>query len=86
MNGPIKVGRIRRIHGIAGNFVLSALVWYEGDEKPYRVSFHGSTYGSPGPIVVVTDSGQEFVKNASRYGAKLDEQWIRNFYGMETGK
>lgn len=78
--------RVRKVPGIAGNFVLTALVWYDGDDMPHRVAFHGSTYGSPGPIVMVTDSFQEFVRNASRHGAKLDESWVRSFYGVKEKK
>lgn len=77
-----KVGRVQKVPGIAGNFVLTALVWYEGEAKPHRVAFHGSTYGSPGPVVMVTDKFQEFVRDASRYGAKLDESWVRKFFGV----
>ena len=83
MTGPSKIGRIRKVNGIAGNFLLTVLVWYPGETKPYRVAFHGSTYGSPGPIVMVSETGQEFVRDAGKYGAKLDESWVRKFYGMD---
>lgn len=88
VGGPSKVGPITKKNGIAGNFALQCLVWYDGETQPYRVAFHGSRYGCPGPVVMaVTNpenkSGQDFVNYPAQYGARLDEQWVRNFYDVD---
>jgi hypothetical protein len=74
---------VRRDGGVAGQIVYTARVRYP-DEESRDVAFSGSIYGSPGPIVMITDRGQTFVSDPERFGARFDRAWVLAFFGSES--
>jgi hypothetical protein len=80
------LGRIVRHSGIAGQYALSVLVTYPG-ELGTVVTFTGSTYG--GPIVMQWPGFPRGIFVADevmdRCGRKLSPEWVRRFYGTDTG-
>ncbi len=77
---------IKRKNGVAGEFVYTAEVQYEG-EDPMFVSFYGSAFDSP--IVMEMNGNREsqtFVTDPTRFGPKLDKSWVRNFFTTATKK
>lgn len=65
---------------IAGQFNLTAEVTYPG-EPTYEVTFVGSTYGTPGPVVMVTeDLNETFVTDPGRFGSTFNPSWVRAFF------
>lgn len=66
-----------KVHrGIAGQVVIDAM------RDGMRVSFSGSTYGAPGPVVMITETGaQVFVSDPGRFGEKFGTDWVRAFVG-----
>ncbi len=79
MSAP-KIGRIHRSAIIAGSVNYTAEVTYPG-EPMHEVTFAGSTYGEPGPVVMITESlHQTFVDEPSRFGARFDANWVRRFF------
>jgi len=80
------LGPIRRESGIAGQIAYSVPVSYPG-ESTRIVSFVGSTYGTPGPVVMVTGPGhadQIVVDSPARHGSTLSPAWVRSFYGVQA--
>jgi hypothetical protein len=73
----VEVLSVKRRPGIAGQFSVTAEVAYE-DEPMRLVEFVGSVYG--GPVVMVTESVQQFVTDPGRFG-EFGEQWVRRFFG-----
>lgn len=80
----ITLGTIRPARGIAGGVAYSVHVtWTMNDgEVGYStdVTFVGSTYGAPGPVVVIGGGAQTFVSEPGRFGETFDPEWIRRFY------
>jgi hypothetical protein len=78
---PTRIMAMRRRAGVAGQYAIYAEV--ESDGEKSGVTFVGSTYG--GPIVMVTDTNPRgvFVRNPDRFGAKLNEAWVRAFFQSE---
>lgn len=71
---------IKRQAGVAGQVSYLATVQYP-DEPAETVTLVGSVYGQPGPVVMISPSGnQAFVTNPGRCGPKFDEQWVRAFF------
>lgn len=67
----------KRQAGIAGSFAYKTTVTYEG-ETPTVLTFIGSVYG--GPIIMVTQSGVQVpVRDADRFGGRLNAQWVEAF-------
>ena len=62
--------------GIAGQFAVQATVTYPGEDSRI-VEFVGSTYG--GPVLMVTEYGQTWVTDPSRFG-KFGKAWVKNFF------
>lgn len=74
------VENIERHNGIAGQYAYTALVTYP-DETPGIVTFTGSAYGTPGPVVMITATGmQAFVSDPDRFGPRLSAEWVRRFF------
>ena len=74
------VHSVRRLSGIAGQITYSAVVEYPG-EGCHGVAFVGSTYGAPGPVVMVTEAHtQTFVVNPGRFGDTFGPEWVRRFF------
>jgi hypothetical protein len=79
-SGPHIVSITRR-NGVAGQYVLAAVVEYPGEGRS-TVAFYGSTYG--GPIVMETGVGSQVFVSAAvldRIGHTLTESWVRAFFG-----
>ena len=76
------LGRIVRHAGIAGQLAYSVSVTYPG-ERASVVTFTGSVYGAPGPVVMVTPGNPRgmFVTDAGRFGEKFGPEWVRRFFG-----
>ena len=74
------IERISKVIGIAGQLSYTARVSYSGEE-PMMVEFVGSAYGSPGPITMITRATQAHVYDPGRFGEKLNEEWVRRFFG-----
>lgn len=84
----IGLGAIRRHAGIAGAYSYSVPVTYtvDGITEPTRVvSFHGSRFGNPGPVCMITPEcpGGLFVTDPGRFGSTLTSGWVRRFFGAE---
>lgn len=78
---------VRRWGGIAGQVGFNVDVTtctYPHDEgefvsDEYVVRLVGSTYGSPGPVVLVWQGDESFVIDAHRFGEVFDEAWAYRF-------
>lgn len=72
---------IRKTGGIAGQVSYTATVRYE-DEGPEVVTFVGSVYGAPGPVVMQTEGNPEglFVNDPIRFGSEFNTTWVRRFF------
>lgn len=79
MAGP-EILSITRTTGVAGQVAYAATVQYPGEPRQ-AVTFVGSVYGTPGPVVFIMDGMQAFVIDASRFGEAFDTSWVRRFYG-----
>jgi hypothetical protein len=71
------VTHVRKIKGVAGQFAVRATVGYPG-EDPQVIEFVGSSYG--GPVLMVTDAGQNWVTDPGRFGT-FGTDWVRKFFG-----
>ena len=66
--------------GIAGQISVTAAYTGICDEEEYTRVFVGSTYGDPGPVVMIDEGGhQVFVTDPSRFGERFGTQWVRRF-------
>lgn len=76
------VETVRRRDGIAGQFAYDAVVRYQFDDAPdevQNVTFTSSVYGAP--VVMSTRAASScFVDDWTRYGAALNEDWVRAFF------
>ena len=75
------LGRIVRHSGVAGQLAYSVAVTYPGE--PARVvTFTGSVYGAPGPVVMITPANPRgmFVSSPERFGATFGPAWVRSFF------
>lgn len=76
--------KIIRDNGVAGQFALTADYVSHGERR--KLSFVGSSFGSPGPVTMITPSGlQIHVTDAARFGDKFNPQWVRNFINHREG-
>lgn len=75
----VKVGKITRTNGVAGQISYATVVTYPGEEGG-KVSFVGSTYG--GPVLMLTPGCPDgvFVTDPARFG-KFSPEWVRRFFG-----
>jgi hypothetical protein len=75
------LGRIVRHAGIAGQLAYSVSVAYPG-ERASVVTFTGSVYGAPGPVVMVTPGNPRgmFVTAPERFGETFGPAWVRAFF------
>ena len=84
----VKVKSLRARHGIAGQLAVNATVLYEftdGSTSEHRAQFVGSGYGTPGPVVIVHESGaQFFVYDPARFGSSFGVNWVAEFYLREA--
>lgn len=72
------IARITPGRGIADQVFYRVTVHY-GYGPAQHVVFVGSEHG--GPVVMVTDGNvQTFVTRPKRFGERLNEDWVRNFY------
>lgn len=62
--------------GVAGQFAVQATVTYPG-EAPRTVEFVGSVYG--GPVLMVTEHGQNWVTEPGRFGT-FGKGWVKRFF------
>jgi len=72
--------RILKITGgdsLADRRVYNAVVQYPGEPSKH-VGFSGPASGT-GPVVMITQRGQVFVTDPSRFG-KFGRDWIRRFF------
>lgn len=76
------ITRPRVKHGVAGQIIAWTKVTYPG-EPASVVRFYGSTFGSPGPVVMVSGNPalQTYVDAPGRFGESLDAEWVRRFFG-----
>jgi hypothetical protein len=75
------LGRIVRHAGVAGQLAYSVSVAYPG-EAASVVTFTGSVYGMPGPVVMVTPGNPRgvFVTAPERFGETFGPSWVRAFF------
>lgn len=64
---------------MANQWQIDALVKYDG-EPASIVTFVGTPYGNPGPVVMCLAGAQYPVDSPARYGEKFGTDWVRNFY------
>lgn len=69
--------------GVAGQVCVTGTVTYPG-EDPCTVTFVGSCYGAPGPVVMCLGQTQTFVTDPGRYGDTFGEDWVRRFFEDAT--
>jgi hypothetical protein len=88
----VTIDSLTRIDEVAGMYqlVVELTYWHGGDTEaernrnadPTTTIFHGSVYGAP---VVAEHNGQQFfIQDWRQYGSELNEQWVRNYYGIGT--
>ncbi len=77
------LGPVKRHTGVAGQVAYSTTVTYPG-EVAMRVTFTGSLYGTPGPVVVDGPFGQMFVSEPERFGDTFSAAWVRAFYAPQA--
>lgn len=78
-----RLGVIKRINGVAGQYALDVTVTYPG-EAPYLASFVGSAYG--GRVIAMGPSGLQTVVSAEvmeRCGDMLTPEWVRRFFRVD---
>ena len=84
----VKVKSLRPRPGIAGQSAVNATVLYEftdGSTEEVQAQFVGSMYGTPGPVVVMLESGaQFFVDDPARFGGSFGVNWVIEFYLREA--
>lgn len=74
--------KFKRKAGIAGQFSITVTFRYHGDDEDTALTFTGSQYGDPGPVVMIQKGGaQTFVIDPGRFGTKFGEEWVRAFVG-----
>lgn len=75
-----KIVDIHRRNGVAGQVAYRVTVDHGPDNGGQTTcELVGSTYGSPGPVVMIT-SVQSFVTDPGQYGETFDRDWIRRFF------
>jgi hypothetical protein len=80
------LGRIVRHAGVAGQLAYSVSVAYQLPdgtmERASVVTFTGSVYGTPGPVVMVTPGIPRgtFVTDPGRFGETFGPEWVRAFF------
>ena len=83
----ITVHDVRKTRGVAGQVAYSVDVTtttYPHDDgvtvsDESTVLLIGSTYGSPGPVVMSSGGYQTFVTDCHRFGDEFDESWAYRF-------
>lgn len=80
----VQVLNVQKTAGVAGEVRYTAVVRY-GDEDASTVSFFGSLFGEPGPVLMITEAFPEgvFVTDPGRFGTKFGPDWVRKFFGEE---
>lgn len=73
---------LKRKDGIAGQIAYMALIQYPDEIESRQVQFIGSTYGNPGPVVMVTAANLDghAVTEPSRFGDSLNAEWVERFF------
>lgn len=67
----------------ANQWQIDAVIQYDGEEAQ-TVTFVGTFYGNPGPVVVIDKTwGQQNVRYPARYGESFGPEWIRRYFGVE---
>lgn len=79
MTAP-KLGPIVRSTGAAGGIAYTVTVTYPPAHggTSHRVTFAGSVYGSPGPVLMLP--ADIFVDDPGRFGERLSPGWVRRFF------
>lgn len=73
---------VKRRNGVAGQVQWTAVVDRKGERS--TVAFVGDVYGTPGPVVMISESGaQVFVSSPGRFGETFGESWVRRFFGSD---
>lgn len=77
-----RIVKVHIAHGVAGQVAITVGVDHGPDFGGIDdVTFVGSAFGTPGPIVLVSHAfGQTFVTNPGRFGETFGEDWVRRFY------
>lgn len=79
-----KIIKLEKTPGMAGQVAVSATVDHGEHGGQDVVTFVGSAYGTPGPVVLVSKTfGQTHVTDPGRFGETFGETWVRRFYGEE---
>lgn len=78
---------IKRQNGVAGQYAYTVKVQYE-DEEPMTVNFYGNSYGDASIIMEMggNPQTQTYVSDPYRFGPKLDESWVRNFFATTASR
>lgn len=75
--------------GIAGQVLYVAITTYRGVShetgerwvQKSATTFVGTSYGTPGPVVMILESGaQSTVEYPEDFGDTFGKEWIRRFY------
>ena len=83
MTSKPEVLNVRKTAGIAGQVRYTAVVRYPGEEDNRTVWFVGSTYGAPGPVLMLTENLLPegiYVSHPERFGERFGPDWVRAFY------
>lgn len=78
---------IKRQNGVAGQYAYTVKVQYE-DEEPMTVNFYGNSFGDASVIMEMggNPQTQTYVSDPYRFGPKLDESWVRNFFATTASR
>jgi hypothetical protein len=79
------VHNVKKTAGVAGQVQYTAVLSYPEEDGYSTVSFVGSCYGEPGPVLMITEAtaaeGGVFVTEPGRFGSKFGPEWVRRFFG-----
>lgn len=69
--------------GVAGQVAYATTTFSPDYGATTHTEFVGSTYGTPGPVVMATaGAGQVFVTDPGRFGGTFDLAWVKRFFGV----
>lgn len=81
------IDKIARRNSIAGQYALDVTVTYDWEwpgaaPETQTVTFIGSWSGAP--VVMLWHDEQILVTHWQQFGDRLDDAWVRRFYGLEV--
>jgi hypothetical protein len=78
-----ELGQLVMTEGVAGQRMIIAHYKYPG-ESPQQAVFVGTTFGTPGPVVLRVGGFELFVDSPDRFGEVFDKDWVTTFYTLDS--